>query len=79
MTQLSASAMTNLEVGQKAKETTINTNIELARTTLNDKPEFLGSLATVPSASGLIVGSRYWNSSAANFQTLIDASTWQVE
>lgn len=78
MTQLSASAMTNLTVGQKAKETTINTNFELSRSTLNVKPEFLGDFDTAsePSTSNIITGSIYYNTDDTEMKYLNASAAW---
>ena len=59
-------ALTLLEVGQKEKEVTINTNF----TILDNVPKYLGDLASDPTTTTVPIGSRYYNTSSAQFKTL---------
>jgi len=59
--------MTLLEIGQKEKETTINTNF----TTLDNTPKYLGDLASAPSdLTKIPVGSTYFNTTSSKLQVL---------
>jgi hypothetical protein len=60
-------AMTLLEVGQKEKEVTINTNF----TTLDNTPKYLGDLASDPaSVATTPVGSTYYNTATSKLKVL---------
>lgn len=54
-------ALTLLEVGQKEKEVTINTNFQK----LDTVPKFLGRLAANPSTTGVPLGSYYFNTATS--------------
>jgi hypothetical protein len=55
-------SLTLLEVGQKEKEVTINTNMtELS----NRIPRFLGRLAANPSEAGVPLGSSFFNTATS--------------
>ena len=59
--------MTLLEVGQKEKEVTINTNF----TTLDATPKYLGDLASDPaSVSTTPIGSTYFNTGSSKLRVL---------
>lgn len=65
--------LTLLEVGQKEKEVTINTNFTL----LDQKvPRYLGELATDPGVSGISYGSTYYNTSTSKLKVLKTNGTW---
>ena len=60
-------ALTLLEVGQKEKEVTINTNF----TTLDSTPKFLGRLASNPgSTTGTPLGSTFFNTATSKLVVL---------
>lgn len=64
--------MTLLEVGQKEKEATINTNLQ----TIDQKAiRYLGELATDPSA-GPVAGCTYFNSSTNKLKVIKTTGTW---
>lgn len=65
--------LTLLEVGQKEKEVTINTNMSLIDAAV---PKFLGQFASDPSPTGKVVGSTYWNTGSTKLRVLIDSTTW---
>ena len=65
--------LTLLDVGQKEKEATINTNFTL----IDEKvPRFLGDLASDPSVSGLPKGSTYYNTATTKLKVLRQNNTW---
>lgn len=65
--------LTLLEIGQKNKETTINTNMEL----LDQKvPRYIGELASDPTVSGVSYGSTYFNTSTNKLKVLKTNGTW---
>ncbi len=66
MTTTTNYGLTLLEVGQKEKEVTINTNFS----TLDNVPKYLGDLATNPVTTTLPIGSRYYNTGSSQFGTL---------
>ena len=73
MTTTTNLGLTLLEVGQKEKEVTINTNMQL----LDGKvPKYLGELASDPTASGVPVGSTYFNTTTNKLKFLKTNSTW---
>lgn len=74
MTTTTNYALTLLEVGQKEKEVTINTNFNL----LDNVPKYLGSFASNPITTGVPLGSRYFNTGTSTFRTLTGTSTWSV-
>jgi len=60
-------ALTLLEVGQKEKEVTINTNF----TTMDATPKFLGRLAANPATTtGTPLGSTYFNTATSKLVCL---------
>lgn len=60
-------SMTLLEVGQKEKEVTINTNF----TTMDNTPKYLGDLAADPaSVTTTPLGSTYYNTVALKLKVL---------
>lgn len=59
-------ALTLLEVGQKEKEVTINTNF----TTLDRTPKFLGRLAANPATTGVPLGSTFFNTATSKLVVL---------
>lgn len=60
-------SMTLLEVGQKEKEVTINTNF----TTLDAIPKYLGDAASDPTPTTTIpVGSTYYNTGSSKLKVL---------
>lgn len=62
-----------LDVGQKEKEVTINTNMAL----LDSKvPKYLGEYTTDPAASGLAFGSTYYNTTSSKLKVLKTNTTW---
>lgn len=64
--------MTLLEVGQKEKEATINTNFQ----TLDQKiPRYLGELTADP-AAGPVAGCTYFNTSTNKLKVLKTTGTW---
>lgn len=67
--------LTLLEVGQKEKEVTINTNYNI----LDNVPKYLGSATTNPSTTNVPLGSRYYNTSSSKFFTLTATGTWTQE
>ena len=79
MTTTATFGLTLLEVGQKEKEATINTNFSLLDAAV---PRYLGDLSADPSELGSIpVGSRYYNTTSSVFKTLRKKSpvTWTAE
>lgn len=68
-------ALTLLEVGQKEKEVTINTNM----TVLDNTPKYLGDLASDPaSVTTTPLGSTYFNTATSKLKVLRSKSpaTW---
>lgn len=62
---------TNLEVGQKNKETTINSNFALV-------PRYLGEFTSNPATTNVPFGSTYFNSTAGNVRILLTTGVWQA-
>lgn len=62
-----------LDVGQKEKEATINSNMQLLDSGL---PRYLGEFATPPSATGLPAGTTYLNTTTSITQVLKSDGTW---
>jgi hypothetical protein len=65
--------LTLLEVGQKEKEITINTNFELIDSKVI---RFLGDLASAPVTSGIPPGSMYFNTTTSKINILRENLTW---
>ena len=60
-------ALTLLEIGQKEKEITINTNF----TTMDNTPKYLGDLAADPAGvTTTPLGSTYYNTTASKLKVL---------
>lgn len=73
MTTTTNFQLTLLEVGQKEKEVTINTNFTL----LDQKiPRYLGELAVEPSSSGVIAGSTYFNTQTNKLKVMKTNGAW---
>lgn len=67
MTTTTNYALTLLEIGQKEKEVTINTNF----TTLDNTPKYLGDLAADPaSVDTTPLGSTYYNTTTSKLKVL---------
>ncbi|RLB66461.1 MAG: hypothetical protein DRH08_06145 [Deltaproteobacteria bacterium] len=64
--------LTYLEVGQKDKSTTINTNMDL----LDALPQYLGEAASDPAISGVSYGSTYYNTGSSKLKVLKTDDTW---
>lgn len=65
--------LTQLEIGQKEKEVTINTN----QTLLDSKvPRALPDAATAPATTGLANGSTYYNTTDSKVYWLRPGGTW---
>lgn len=62
-----------LDVGQKEKEVTINTNFQMLD---NKVPRYLGELGSAPATSGLAFGSTYFNTGTSKLQVLKTNATW---
>ena len=65
--------LTLLEIGQKNKETTINTNMEIIDSRI---PKYLGELATNPTSTGVSAGSTYFNTNTNKLMVLKSTGTW---
>lgn len=63
--------LTLLEVGQKEKEVTINTNMSTI-----DAASFQGKFTSDPSPASLKPGATYYNTATSKLRVLIDATTW---
>ena len=64
-----SNVITELVVGQKEKEITINTNY-LAT------PRYLGEFASAPATTGVSIGSTFYNSTSSKLMFLNTVSTW---
>lgn len=73
MTTTTNLALTLLEVGQKEKEVTINTNMSLLDTKV---PRALADAASAPATTGLAPGSTYFNTSDSKVYWLRPNLTW---
>lgn len=73
MTTTTNFQLTLLEVGQKDKEVTINTNMQLLDLKI---PRYLGELTTDPTSSGVAYGSTYYNTSTSKLKVLRTTGTW---
>lgn len=67
--------LTLLEVGQKEKEVTLNTNFALLDQRV---PKYLGDLAVDPSTSGVAAGSTYFNTQLGKIKTLKTNGGWAL-
>lgn len=65
--------LTLLDVGQKEKEVTINTNFNIIDSKL---PLYLGELSTDPSTTGKAFGSTYYNTTLSKLKVLKTNATW---
>jgi hypothetical protein len=65
--------LTLLDVGQKEKEATINTNMSLLDTKVL---KYLGEATADPATTGVIAGSTYYNSTALKLKVLKSTGTW---
>lgn len=63
--------VSNLLVGQKEKETTINSNFSAV-------PKYLGEFTADPVTTGVAYGSTYFNSSTNNVRILLTTGVWQI-
>ena len=64
-----SNVITELVVGQREKEITINTNY-LAL------PRYLGEFASAPSTADVSIGSTFYNSTTSKLMFLNTSSTW---
>ena len=65
--------LTLLDVGQKEKEVTINTNFALIDSTVT---RFLGDLASDPATTGLAKGTTYFNTATSRLKVLRGTNVW---
>ena len=65
-------ALTYLEIGQKDKSITINTNMDL----LDALPTYLGELAADPATTGVSHGSTYYNTGSSVLKVLKTTNVW---
>ena len=73
MTTTTNYSLVLLDVGQKEKEVTINTNFQ---TLDNNVPKYLGEAASAPVATGRAPGSTYFNTTTSKVQILKFDHTW---
>jgi hypothetical protein len=73
MTTTANLGLTLLEIGQKDKEVTINTNFSAIDTKV---PKYCGQLTVDPSTSGLPAGSTYYNTGISKLKVLLSTGTW---
>ncbi len=64
--------LTYLEIGQKDKSTTINTNMDL----LDVLPSYLGEAASDPATTGIAPGSTYYNTGSLKLLVLKSDLAW---
>ena len=64
--------LTYIEIGQKDKSTTINTNMDL----LDALPSYLGEAASDPATTDVAAGSTYYNTTTSNLKVLKSDLTW---
>lgn len=65
--------LTLLEVGQKEKEVTINTNFSSIDAKII---RYLGEFASDPNTSGIVAGCTYFNTTSGKLKTLNSSSAW---
>ncbi len=63
-------------IGQKEKETTFNLAMDKIDAAVFAKGGWLGELASDPTPTAALVGSRYWNTTSSVFRTLRNSTTW---
>lgn len=73
MTTTTNFQLTLLEVGQKEKEATINSNMQRLDQYV---PRFLGDLAVDPTSSGVAAGSTYFNTQSNKLKVLRANGSW---
>lgn len=64
--------LTYVEIGQKDKSTTLNTNMSL----IDNLPAYLGELSSDPVTTGTAPGSTYYNTTGSNLKVLKSDLTW---
>jgi len=64
--------LTYIEIGQKDKSTTINTNMDL----LDILPAYLGEAASDPATTDVAAGSTYYNTGSSRLMVLKSDLTW---
>lgn len=64
--------LTYLQIGQKDKSVTINTNMDL----LDLLPQYLGELASDPATVGVSPGTTYFNTTSSVIKLLKSDLTW---
>ena len=72
MTATTNWGFTLLEIGQKDKSNTINTNMSL----LDNAPKFLGDLSADPTTTNVPKGSTYFNTGTSRLKVLRGNNTW---
>lgn len=65
--------LTLLEIGQKDKEVTINTNMQLIDSKV---PKYLGELNSDPVTTSLPFGTTYYNLTTSKLRVLLTSATW---
>ena len=65
--------LTLLDVGQKEKEATINTNFQKLD---NEVPKYLGEAASDPATTNRAPGSTYYNTGSSKLKVLKSNLTW---
>ena len=73
MTTTTNFSLTLLDVGQKEKEVTINTNFQKLD---NEVPKYLGEATSDPATTGRAPGSTYYNTTASKLKVLKSNMTW---
>jgi hypothetical protein len=68
--------LTLLEVGQKEKEVTLNTDLTQIDTYVGALPRFLGDATTDPSTTGVPAGSTYYNTATSKLRVLRASLAW---
>ena len=63
---------TLMEVGQKDKTTTINTNMNL----LDEAPKYLGDLSAHPASTNVPFGSTYFTTVSSKLRVLRSSGSW---
>ena len=72
MTQTTNLKLTYVEIGQKEKSVTINTNFDL----LDSLPTYLGEHASAPATVEVAAGSTYYNSTTLKLNFLKSNDVW---